>query len=199
MRIIECEQGSPDWHAVRCGVPSASSFDKIVTTKGERSKQRQKYLYQLAGERVSGQARETFQSVAMQRGVVMEAEARDVYQFISGNAVDQVGFCLADGYHAFGCSPDGLIGQSGGLEIKCPEVHTHVEYLLIGQLPTEYFQQVQGSLFVTGRAWWDFCSYYPGLRPLIVRVHPDKAFHDRLHAELVEFCIELEETINKIK
>lgn len=197
MKVFYFPQKSPEWYAIRSGVPTASEFDKIVTTKGERSKQREKYLFRLAGECVSGQVEDTFQSAAMQRGVQMETEARDIYQFITGNEVEQVGFCLADG--GYGCSPDGLIGKDGALEIKCPSVHTHVEYLLGNKLPSEYFQQVHGQLLVTERKWCDFVSYYPGIRPLIVRVDRDREFLKTLDAELLEFCAELKETINKIK
>lgn len=199
MKIITCEQRSDEWFAARLGVPTASSFDKIVTMKGDPSKQAQKYLYKLAGEKVSGKAEETYQNAAMQRGVELEDEARQLYQMITDTQVEQVGLCLADGAHVYGCSPDGLVGKDGGMEIKCPTISTHVEYLLGNILPTEYFQQVQGSLLVTARKWWDFMSYYPGLKPLIIRVTPDKVFHKALKAELEVFCTGLTEIINKIQ
>jgi putative phage-type endonuclease len=197
MRVFDFPQRSPEWYSVRSGVPTASEFDKIVTMKGERSKQREKYLYRLAGEKVSGIVEESFQSAAMERGVKMEAEARDIYQFITGNEVEQVGFCLHD--DGFGCSPDGLVGKDGMIEIKCPSVHTHVEYLLNGSLPSDYFQQVHGQLLTADRKWCDFVSYYPGIRPLIVRVNSDKQFSKALHAELALFCTDLQTIINKIK
>lgn len=197
MRVFDFPQRSAEWYSIRSGVPTASEFDKIVTMSGARSKQREKYLYRLAGEKVSGIVEESFQSAAMERGVKMEAEARDIYQFITGNEVEQVGFCLHD--DGFGCSPDGLVGKDGMIEIKCPSVHTHVEYLLNGFLPSDYFQQVHGQLLVTGRKWCDFVSYYPAIKPLIVRVNLDQKFALGLRAELAEFCTELEKTINKIK
>jgi hypothetical protein len=196
MTIIDCEQRSDEWFAARLGVPSASSFEQIVTMKGEPSKQREKYLYKLAGEKVAGKAEESYQNAAMLRGVELEDTARQLYQLITDAQVDQVGFCVQDGC---GCSPDGLIGTTGGMEIKCPTISTHVGYLLNGGLPSEYFQQVQGSLLITGREWWDFVSFYPGLRPLIVRVEPDKAFLKALKAELDRFCVDLNTTIWRIK
>ena len=199
MKIITCEQRSDEWFAARLGVPTASSFDRIVTMKGEVSKQAQKYMFKLAGEKVSGKAEETYQNAAMQRGVELEDEARKLYEMITDTQVEQVGLCLADGPHTYGCSPDGLVGKDGGMEIKCPTISTHVEYLLGNILPSEYFQQVQGSLLVTGRKWWDFMSYYPGLKPLIIRVTPDKVFHKALKAELESFCTGLNEIINKIQ
>jgi putative phage-type endonuclease len=198
MKIITCEQRSAEWFEARLGIPSASCFSQIITCKGEPSKQAQKYMYKLAGEKVSGKAEETYQNAAMLRGVEMEDEARQLYQIITNTEVVQVGLCLSDGEYQYGCSPDGLVGKNGGMEIKCPTIATHVEYLLNNALPSEYFQQVQGSLFVTGLKWWDFMSYYPGLKPLIIRVTPDKAFHKALKTEIEGFCIKLNEVIHQI-
>jgi len=196
MRIIDCEQRSQEWFEARLGLPTASNFDKLLTTKGEVSKQRNKYLYRLAGEKVAEQSEETYQNAIMQRGIILEDEARQLYQLITGQEVQTVGFCLANGY---GCSPDGLIGEDGVIEIKCPIASTHVAYLLAGVLPLDYFQQCQGELFVTGRKWVDFMSYYPGIKPLIVRVKRDEKFIKKLKSELKLFCVELKEVINKIK
>jgi YqaJ-like viral recombinase domain len=196
MKIIEVVQGTPEWFAARCGIPTASNFDKIITSDGKPSKQREKYLFQLAGEKIIGKAEETYTNAAMQRGVEMEAEARQLYELVSGNTVNQIGLCVDNGY---GASPDGLIGEDGGLEIKCPILSTQVSYLLDNKLPVEYFQQVQGNLLVTGRKWWDFVSYYPGMPPLSIRVFPDMGFQATLKAQLELFCKELDEVIKKLK
>lgn len=196
MKIVDVVQGSPEWFAVRLGIPTASNFSNIITTKGEPSKQAQKYMYRLAGESVSGQMEETYQNAAMTRGIEMEAEARALYEVVKGVSVQQVGFCLGNSY---GASPDGLIGDDGCLEIKCPTIAVHVEYLLSGKLPTTYFQQVHGEMFVAERKWCDFVSYYPGLKPLIIRVERDENFISKLESELKSFCSELETTINTIK
>ena len=196
MKVIDCLQYSPEWYAARCGIPTASSFDMILCADGKVSKQRTKYLYRLAGESITGIAEETYQNATMQRGKEMEAEARQLYSLITGEEVQQVGFCLADGY---GASPDGLVGEKGLLEIKCPNIATHVGYLLENVLPTDYFQQTQGQLLVTGREWCDFLSYYPGLRPLIIRVTRDEIFIKALKAELKKFCAELAEVRERIK
>jgi hypothetical protein len=196
MKIINCDQGSEDWFKVKHGIPSASSFDKIVTTKGDRSKQREKYLYQLAGERVIGKTEETYQNDNMLRGIELEDEARKLYELISDKEATRTGFFLADGY---GCSPDGIVEPMGLLEIKCPILATHVGYLVDYKLPMEYFQQVQGQLLVTGRQWCDFMSYYPELRPLIIHVNRNEEFIEKLKAELELFCIELNQVVDKIK
>lgn len=198
MKIITAEQYSQEWWDARLGVPSASCFDKIITTTGKPSAQAEKYLFKLAGERVCGKAEETYQNAAMVRGLETEAEARAMYQIIKDAEVKDVGFCLHDDVLA-GCSPDGLIGEDGGLEIKCPGITAHVQYLIDGVLPTEYYQQVQGSLFVTGRKWWDFMSYYPGMRPLIVRVYADDDFQRSFMTQITNFCQKLTKTIEKIK
>jgi putative phage-type endonuclease len=192
-------QGSEEWKKERAGIPTASSFDCIITTKGEQSKQRQKYMYRLAAERITGVKEETYQNGVMQRGIQMEEEARRMYELITGNTVEQVGVCYPDEKKLYGCSPDGLVGKDGALEIKCPTSAVHVEYLLAGELPNGYYQQVMGQLLVTGRKWVDFFSFYPGLRPLLIRVKPEKSFLEALAKELEVFCKELDEVTEKIR
>ncbi len=199
MQTVNCEQRSPEWYQIKCGVPGSSSFDKIVTTKGEPSKSRTKYMYQLAGERIIGHSEETYQSLAMQRGIEMEAEARKFYEMVTDSEVQEVGFCFADSKYKYGASPDGLVGDKGVLEIKCPILSTHVEYLLQNKFPMTYWQQVQGQLMATKREWVDFVSYYPGIRPLIVRVARGADFIMKLKIELELFCEQLEELTIKLK
>lgn len=196
MKIIDVEQGSQDWFKVRCGIPTASCFDKIITTKGEPSKSRQKYLYQLAGEAIIGYPEETYQNAAMLRGTELEPEARAMYELITGEEVAKAGFCLGNGY---GASPDGFVGDRGMVQIKCPQLSTHVEYLINNKIPTDYFQQVQGELFVAEKDWSDFVSYYPAMKPLIVRVQRDQKFIELLEQELELFCVELDLVIIKLK
>jgi putative phage-type endonuclease len=198
MLTLQIDQQTEEWFNARLGIPTASGFDKLVTSKGEPSKQSQKYLWKLAGERVSGRSEETFQNGAMMRGVELEAEAREFYELTHDVTVDRVGLVYPDEDKKFACSPDGLVGEDGCLEIKCPSVSTHVGYLLDNRLPVEYVQQVQGTLLITGRDWLDFLSYYPGLKPLLVRVTRDEAFIGKLKESLALFCNELEEVVQKI-
>lgn len=199
MIISKTPQGTPEWRQERAGIPTSSSFDMIVTTQGKPSKQRQKYLYVLAAERITGAKEEHYQSVAMQSGIALEAEARAMYELITGNEVKEVGVCFPDERKLCGSSPDGLVDPNGALEIKCPLSHTHVDYLIKGTLPTDYFAQVQGQLFVTGRKYVDFFSYYPGLNPLLIRVEPDTVFIKALQIELEIFCRELDEITKKLR
>jgi len=185
MRIIECEQGGPEWLLARLGVPSASSYAKLITTTGRASAQADAYINQLVAERLTGEP--TFFQVTdpMQRGMDLEPLARTAYEMETGNLVIQVGFLMHDTLDA-GASPDGLIGENGGLEIKCPSGHTHVEYLRDDVLPTKYFQQVQGCLWISGRDWWDFMSYHPRMEPLIVRVFRDEQFIKALECAVID-------------
>jgi len=175
MKICNHEQGSPEWFEARLGIPSASMFSKIVTTKGVWSTQADSYINQLVAERLTGEREEIYQSHHMIRGTELEPEARDMYCLVKDVEVQEVGFCLHDTLKA-GCSPDGLIGEEGGLEIKAPAPATHVEYLRGGVLPSRYKQQVMGCLWITQREWWDFVSYHPNMKPLIVRVERDEEY-----------------------
>ncbi len=202
--IDDIEQQSPEWFALKAGIPGASSFNKIVTSTGAPSKQRQDYLYQLAGEAITGKCEPTYQSAAMAMGNEREAESRVLYELIHGVDVKQVGF-IFNGSKMYGCSPDGIItfiptiGVSWGLELKNVIPKTQVKYLLAGKLPTDYFQQVQGGLLVTGFDRWDFFSYCPGMDPLIIQVERDEKFISKLETELEAFCFELAGLIKKLK
>jgi hypothetical protein len=199
MITIDCQQGSAEWLAVRAGIPSASNFDKLITTKGEPSKQAQKYLYSLAAEKVSGIKEESFQSQAMLKGIETEIEAVAYYELTHDvPEVQTVGFVLHES-RRYGCSPDRLVGAKGLLEVKCPLPSTHVSYLLENNLYQDYLQQAQGQLLVTGRKWCDLMSYSRGLRPLIVRVERDEKFLKALELHLEIFCNELEKITEKIK
>ena len=196
MRIDQNEQGSPEWLAARLGIPSASMFAKLVTTKGIWSASADAYINQLVAERLTGEREEVFQSHHMLRGTELEPDARDLYSLMSDAEVTEVGFCLHDTLAA-GCSPDGLIGEDGGLEIKCPAPSTHVEYLRGGVLPSKYKQQVMGCLWITGREWWDFVSYHPTMKPLIVRVERDEEYIAALEKCVTKAVNLIDENVEK--
>ena len=199
MRIINCEQGTPEWYAVRLGIPTASEFGKIFTPKTMKlSASADGYIDRLIDEIVRPDAERGWGSNRhTERGHALEPEARELYAFMRDDArVRPVGFVLRDDGRA-GCSPDSLVDDDGGLEIKSPDGPTHIGYLRAGVLPDEYKPQVHGSLVITKRAWWDFISYCPGYKPLIVRVTPDDytkklaecldQFLDRLDAAKAQF------------
>lgn len=197
MKIIDVVQGSPEWFAARCGIPSASNFDKLLQNDGKVSKQRNKYLYRMVGETLTGISEETYQNNNMLRGKILEGEAKEFYKFTTDSELTDVGFCLDEG--GFGASPDSLVNDDGLLEVKCPIMTTHINYLINGGLDTEYFQQCQGQLLVTGRKWCDLMSYYPGIRPVIIRIYPDEKFQKALKANLIELVKELKEIVERLR
>ena len=206
--IDDIAQQSPEWFKLRAGVPSASNFKKIITSKGEPSKSQADYIYELAGEKVIGTKEETYQSFDMLKGVEREAEARRFYELVSGESVQQVAFVFMDESRAVGCSPDSLLRQKkqgqpcmqpSGLEIMCPKLKTHTRHLIDKELPYEKFQQVQGSMWVCGFNTWLFMSYYPGLPPFILEVERDYKFTNKLEGEMESFLQELETVYSKLK
>jgi hypothetical protein len=132
-------------------------------------------------------------------GQEREAESRSYYELLNDVKVEQVGVVYKDGNKKFLCSPDGIVKNEYGLEMKNVLPKTEVKYLLDNELPAEYFSQIQFSLFVTGFNFWEFFSYCPLLKPLIIRVEPDKAFQKALKVELELFCSELDDIVAKIK
>jgi len=198
MKIYNIEQGSDAWHRLRMGVLTASQFDKLITSTGKPSKQYDGLICCKIAEKASGIPTYVPQNFAMERGKELEQEAREYYELETGNKVEQVGFIMHDTLNA-GCSPDGLIGEDGGLEIKCPLPGNHVAYLRDEKLPTKYYQQVQGNMFITGREWWDFMSYAPGLKPLIIRVERDLKFIAELEKLLFQYGQEIIDLSEKYK
>ena len=198
MIILDVPQRSDEWFKARAGIPSASEFDKILTPLGSPSKQADKYMKHLARERLTGPSKEGYQNATMLRGIELEVEARLYFEMLYDVEIKEVGFCYSDEKKLYGCSPDGL-NESFGLEIKCPEDHTHITYLFENKLPTDYIPQVQGGMLVTGFSSWYFLSYFPGLAPLIIQVLRDWDYTARLKVALDEFCIELDELTERLR
>lgn len=199
MIVIEGDQRTEAWTEHRLGHPTVSQFDRIVTTKGEPSKQRQAYLYQLASERITGRKEEGYKSAAMEAGTEMEPEARALYELLNDVEVRQVAICYKDESRTVSGSPDGLVEPDGGVEIKCVLPKTQAYYIHKGKLPTDYFQQVHGYLYITDRKWWDFFSMAPDMPPFQIRVERDEKFLEALHKELERFNQELDEITDKIR
>lgn len=198
LEIIACEQGSPEWAQGRLGIPTASEFAAILTKgrSGAESKTRLSYLYKLAGERLTGEPMETISSFHMERGKLMEDEARSVYSFVTGAACERVGF-LRRG--KAGASPDALIGQDGLLEIKTKLPHLMVETILRGEFPPEHKAQCQGQLWIAERDWIDIAIYWPGMPIFITRAVRDEAYISELADEVEVFNTELDLTVERIR
>ena len=185
MKIIECTQGSAEWHKARLGIPTASNFDCIVTMggKGVTGKTRQSYLLQLLAERITGQLTQNYVSPAMERGTTLEPQARAWYELTTGCTVQQVGFALPCEGGRYGCSPDGLC-EDRGIEIKCPLPHTLLGQLLNDAPPEEYYLQVQACMWITGRPRWDLVLF-SGMSAIPNRIHEISA-DEKMHAAFAE-------------
>lgn len=194
------QQETQEWMDARAGAFTASrSGDLMAKTRSGPSASRANLIARLAVERLTGHCVSTFQSAAMARGVEMEAEARDAYSFLRGVVVDEVGYVQHPTIPYCGASPDGLIGDDGLLEVKCPSSEQkHVEALRNGGHATEYRWQLQHQLMVTGREWVDAVSYhpeFPGWLPLAVtRVQRD----DEAIRELIDAITEAEQEVQAI-
>jgi hypothetical protein len=195
MRISEATQGSEEWFETRLGRPTASNFGKLITPTGKPSASAQGYIDELIAQSITGVVEDFFKSEAMQRGNEFEPMAKAFYEFTYDVEVKEVGLCLHDDYEC-GASPDGLVGDDGGLELKCPLAHTHISYLRNGCIPAKYIPQVQGCLWITGREWWDFMSYHPAMDDLIVRVYRDEAYIKKLADQVIK-AVETIETESK--
>lgn len=197
-RIIDCQQGEPEWFAARLGLPTASEFSTILAKgkDGGKSVTRKTYLLKLAGEILTGEPMETYSNQHMERGKEWEAEAREAYELMKDVDTQQVGF-IVNGRAS--CSPDSLIGTDGGLEIKTALPHIQVDRLLRGELPPEYRAQVQGNIWVCERSYWDFVSYCRGLPLLIVRVPRDDGYIATLAGAVKEFNAELASVVDAIR
>lgn len=193
-RIIECQQGEPDWFAARLGIPTASNFSAILA-KGE-GKTRKAYLHRLAAEIITGETGETFTSQAMERGKVMEDEARDLYAFVTNAPLQRVGF-VRNGDQ--GASPDSLVRGSGGLEIKTQRADLLVGTILDGRFPAEHKAQVQGNLWVCEREWWDLCIYWPKMPLFVQRAYRDEVYIANLADEVSRFNADLAKVVETLR
>lgn len=194
----DIEQGSPDWYRIRVGLPTASEFS-IVMAKGRdggSSVTRRTYMHKLAGEILTGEPMDSYTNVHMERGKAQEDEARETYAFIHDAEPYRVGF-IRNGRK--GCSPDSLLGKDGGLEIKSCLPHIQIDRLLRDSLPPEHKAQVQGSMWVAERDYWDFVSYCPRLPLFVTRVHRDEAYIKQLSDAVDAFNEELERLVERIR
>lgn len=192
---LDLKQGTPEWDQVRIGIPTASKFDKIVTpAKLQPSTQAGSYMNQILAEWLLGMKLEFGEETQYaERGTHMEPEARAFYEFKENVEVVNGGFVLRDD-RKVGGSPDGLVGDEGGVELKCPAIHTHIGYMLNSDLlVAKYNFQVQGYMYLTDRAWWDVQSYNPTLPRVIRRVERDEKHIAALHAGLTTFVQYLDE------
>jgi len=198
----EGTQGEDSWFQARVGYISASRISEMLA--GGKGVTREKYLVQLAIERLTGiPSANGYKSSAMFRGNEIEPEARDSYNFINDVDAIEVGFIKHPVIDNFGASPDGCIGSDGLIEIKCPDSHVHIGYMLNQKIPTPYVLQMQTQLACTGRKWVDFCSYNkdmpPRLRLFIMRVNRDEEKIRMIEKAVVEFDNEISILVEKLR
>jgi hypothetical protein len=191
-------QYSEEYDRLRLGIPTSSNFHKIVTPQGNPSKQWREYACVLIAERILQHRIEFYNSPAMERGLIVEAEAADWYEFDQDLTVQRIGF-ITDDERTTGCSPDRLVGDGGLLEIKAPLPHTQVEYWISGELSERFRPQLQGQLYITQRSWVDILCWHDVLPKLIMRVEPDDKFIKALDRELRIFNYFIEGVMEKIR
>jgi hypothetical protein len=189
MKVLMCEQGTQPWLDARAGIATASEFNNILTPKrGTFASAWRGYAAQLIAERVIGGPdpwRSEWETADMRRGRAFESEARNFFSFTHGIEVQQVGFCIHDN-GLWGASPDFLVGDWSGGELKCPAPKTQIDWVDAGKLPDDHKNQCHGGMIVTGRDHWHFLSYCEGCPALVVEVKRDD-WTKRLEEALVKF------------
>jgi putative phage-type endonuclease len=203
MRVVDCEQGTDEWRMARLGKVGASGVaDATARTKSGWGASRANLAARLVAERLTGVLSDGFTNDAMRWGTEKEPEARQVYQFVHGVEVKQVGLVLHPSIDMTVASPDGLVGDDGLVEIKCPQTATHIETLLCGEADSRYIKQMQWQMACTGRRWVDWVSYdprMPGEMQLFVRrVHRDPAMIAELEKQVSEFLGEVADTVERL-
>jgi putative phage-type endonuclease len=206
MTILTTEQRTADWFTARTGKVTASRVKDVLAKlkNGKPGAERERYLWELVAERLTGQATRHFQNAAMSHGVEYEINARIEYEFRTSEPVRETGFCIHRTYDDFGCSPDGLVGDYGLVEIKCPfNPGVHLQTLLAGEMPAEHMPQIQAQLAVMGREWCDFVSFYPhmpdSVNCFIKRVDRDEKYIDAMLAEIGAFLEEVADTVKRVE
>lgn len=200
MKIYDVKQGESDWLFARNGKVTASEADQIFTPeleprKGEMVKT---YLARKLAETVLNRPLEGFSTWQTEDGEMLEAEARNWFAFQYPHKIRRVGFVEHDDGRC-GCSPDALLDDDGGLEIKAPQPTNHVKYLLDGKLPKDYAVQVQFSLYVTGRKWWRFVSYRRKFSPVVLMIERDETIMGRIAAALADFYQTFDAAMTRLK
>jgi len=200
----EIIQGSEAWLLIRAGKVTASRVaDVIAKTKTGLSASRANYLAELVAERLTGQPSQGFSNAAMQWGTDHEPEARAAYEFMTDQSVIEIGFVDHPTIAMTGASPDGLVGELGLVEIKCPNTATHIDTLLQQKIPQKYMTQMLWQMACTGRKWCDFVSYDPRLptsmQLFVKRVEFDPATVSSLETDVRMFLTELDQTVAQLE
>ena len=197
------EQRTDEWFEVRLGKVTASRIcDVLSKTKSGYSAARKNYMAQLICERLTGNREESFKTAAMQRGNDIEPKARARYMLETGELVEETGFINHPIINMSGASPDGLVGEDGLIEIKCPNTATHLEFLRTKTPKPEYLLQMLWQMACTGRKWCDFVSYDDRLPEHLsfqmVRINRDDERIKEIEEEVQKFLHELDKQIDEL-
>lgn len=198
------EQGSQEWLQARCGrVTGSRVADLMAKTKSGYGASRANYMAELVAERLTGQPAARYLNDAMRWGTEQEPNARAAYAFVTGSGVQEVGFVAHPSIDGFGASPDGLVGDDGLVEIKCPNTATHIDTLLTKKPQGKYVLQMQAQMACTGRQWCDFVSFDPRMpaemQMFVCRVDRDEKLIAEMEAEIASFLSELDSTIAALR
>jgi len=198
------EQQTNEWFVARLGKVTASRVaDVIAKTKTGYSASRDNYMAQLICERLTGQKGESFTNAAMEHGTLTEPLARSAYENARNLLVKEVGFINHPRIEMSGASPDGLVGDDGLVEIKCPNTATHIDTLLSGKVPTKYITQMQWQMLCCQRKWCDFVSFDnrlpEHLQLFVQEVEFDQEYCAMLEKEVTQFLAELDSKVAKLK
>jgi exodeoxyribonuclease (lambda-induced) len=201
---VDIEQGSEAWLKLRLGLVSASRFKDIMTNPRSKtelfSATAKSYMLELIAEILTGEQKEV-SGKALEWGSNNEINAQNEYAFEKGVKVESVGICLTDD-KLIGASPDGFVGDDGGLEIKCPyNSANHIATVVSGEMPKEHMAQVQGNLWVNNREWFDFVSYDPRIegkgRIFIKRIYRDEEYIKNLEEKIYVFLNEMKRILKE--
>lgn len=197
------EQRSDEWFAIRCGKVTASAIKDVMSkTKTGETAGRRNYRAQLIAERLTGVVQETYTNSAMLWGIEQEDKARCAYEFSTGQTVKQKGFIIHETIDMAGMSPDGLVGDKGLVEIKCPNTANHIDYMTSDEVPKQYVKQMQWQMACSGREWNDFVSYDPRmpveLQLFIKRLERDDKMIKDMEDAVTLFLSEVDATIEKL-
>jgi putative phage-type endonuclease len=200
---MEIEQRTDDWFAARLGKVTASRVaDVIAKTKTGYSASRENYMAQLVVERLTQTKAESYINTAMQWGTDQEPFARAAYEAAQGVMVEEVGFVPHPTIDMAGASPDGLVGDDGLVEIKCPNTAAMIEALLTKKVPGKYFTQMQFQMACTGKKFCDYAVFDPRMpakaQLFVTRVDRDDAYIAEIEAEIVKFLSEVESQVQQL-
>lgn len=200
MPKLDLKQGSADWMRARLGIPTASDFSKIITPKTIKlSSQYDDYANLKIAEIMTGEMQGMFTpNYYMERGQLMELEARESYEFTHSVITEDGGF-WTDKKHHFGASPDFMVGNDGCGEIKCLDGKQHVKYLVENKVKDEFMPQIMGQLLITEREWCDWWLYHPQMPRLAIRIYRDEKYIKTLSECLEIFRDKMSEKIEDLE